>query len=48
VVYYSFGRSNVAAHAAEGFGERTHENVDVGRINPTMLAATLACVKINQ
>ena len=44
VVYDRFGRSNVAAHPAKTLRERTHQNVHVGRIHPTMLAAALARV----
>mmetsp|Transcript_10372 Transcript_10372/g.30469 ORF Transcript_10372/g.30469 Transcript_10372/m.30469 type:complete len:231 (+) Transcript_10372:459-1151(+) len=44
VVYDSFGRSNVAAHPAKTLRERTHQNVHVRRIHPTMLAAAFARV----
>ena len=44
VIYDRFRRSDVAAHAPKRFGESAHQNVDVRRVDPTMLAAALARV----
>ena len=44
MVYYRFGRGHIPTHPAETLRKRTHEDVDVGRVDAAVLAAALSRV----